>query len=83
MADQKDPRRFILWDSHRDGELRYPDENSDGILGRLSLDNVYLSTYAKYPEGRRPEDLEVGEHIIDVSFSLSGEHGLYDVYRVV
>lgn len=80
---EKDPRRFILWDTRRDGELRYPDANTDGVLGRLSLENVYISTYAEYPADKRPEDLAVGERIEDVVFRLSGDRGYYDMYRVV
>lgn len=76
-------RRYILWDTKRDGTLRYPDENTDGILGRLSVNNVYLTAYAGYPDDRRPNDLAVGERIENVRYNLSGEVGYYDLYRVV
>jgi len=79
-------RRFILWDC-KDNYRPMTDEEgnqiiSDGVLGRLSLDNVYLTTYARYPGELRPADLEVGECIKAVGFHLSGEHGVYDIYRV-
>jgi len=76
-------RRYILWNSKRDGKPRYPDETTDGVLGRLSHNNVYLSTYACYPDDRRPSDLAVGQCIENVRFSLSGEVGYYDIYRVI
>jgi len=79
-------RRFILWDT-KDNYRPMTDEEgneivSDGILGRLSLDNVYLTTYANYHGDKRPRDLEIGECIKGVGFRLSGEHGVYDIYRV-
>jgi hypothetical protein len=75
-------KRFILWNRERDGELRYPDEQTEGVLGQLSLDNVYLQTYARYPDDKRPDDLKVGECIQGVAYSMSGQRGTYDVYRV-
>lgn len=79
-------KKFILWDP-RDNYRPSTDEEgneivSDGVLGRLSSDNVYLTTYAQYPGDKRPDDLRVGEYIKGVHFRLSGEHGVYDVYRV-
>lgn len=76
---------FILWDT-KDGHRPTLDENrdiiSDGLLGRIGPDNVYLTTYASYPDEVRPADLEVGSCIQNVRFSLSGETGSYDIYRV-
>lgn len=79
---ETDDRLFILWNTRRDGELRYPGKDSDGVIGRVSLDNVYLSTYANYPDDKHPRNLEVGQRIDNVKFSLSGETGIYSVYRV-
>lgn len=76
--------RFILW-STRDGAPRCDDDGvivSDGIVGRIGADNVYLRGYAAYPGGVRPLDLAVGECIRGVQYSLSGSTGIYDVYRV-
>lgn len=79
---------FIIWDprDRHDGLPRFDDSGkiiSDGILGRIGPDNVYLTAYANYhKDERRPGDLEVGEHIDGVGFRLSGEHGRYDVWRV-
>lgn len=77
-----DDRRFVLWNLERDGELRYPDEQTTGVLGQITLDNVYLRAYARYPDDRRPDDLEVGERIEGVVYRMSGQRGVYDVYRV-
>lgn len=79
-------RRFILWDP-KDNYKPMADEEgneiiSDGVLGRVAWDNVYLKTYAQYPGDKRPLDLGVGEYIKGVHFRLSGEHGVYDIYRV-
>lgn len=76
--------RFILWDPclgaptiNEDGTFR-----SAGILGELPADNVYLTTYADYLDAdRRHTDLGVGESI-SARFRLSGESGVYQVWRV-
>ena len=76
--------RFILW-STRDGAPRRDDDGvivSDGIVGRIGPDNVYLRGYAAYPGDVRPLDLAVGECIRSVRYALSGGAGIYDVYRV-
>jgi hypothetical protein len=75
--------RFILW-STRDGAPRCDDGVivSDGVVGRIGPDNVYLCGYAQYPSDTRPLDLAVGECIRGVQYSLSGSSGIYDVYRV-
>lgn len=82
-------KKFILWDP-RDGLPRYGDWElgegdkivSDGVLGRVKEDNAYLKIYAEYPGEMRPKDLEVNEPIVGVVFRLSGEKGVYDIYRV-
>lgn len=79
-------KRFILWDNN-DGHVRVDEDGdiiSDGVIGRVGIDNVYLTTYGQYPESevRRPGDLAVGERIQSVRYSLSGGSGYYDVYRV-
>ena len=77
-------KRFILWDP-KDGEPRKQDGEfiSDGVLGRVGLDNAYIRIYPEFPEGtNRPENLEVGESILEVTYRLSGSKGTYDIYRV-
>ena len=77
--------KYILWDT-RDGYRPRCDEDgeivSDGLLGRITVDNVYLRTYASYPDDKRPADLTVGGAIKGVGYNLSGAKGTYDVYRV-
>lgn len=79
-------RRFILW-NRKDGPE--PPRGEDGLIdtpgavGEISLANAYLKTYANYPEGsRNPVDLAIGECIVGVTYTLSAESGVYDVYRV-
>lgn len=75
---------YILWDP-RDGSLALQDDGtiiSDGLIGRIGPDNIYLTAYAKYPTGKSYRDLDVGEGIAGVVFSLSGSRGVYTVYRV-
>jgi hypothetical protein len=85
-------KRFILWD-RKDGEFPRRsdvevDEHmanliiSEGVLGWITEDNVYLTTYANYPGVERPRDLAVGCRISNVQYSLSGSKGVYDLYRV-
>ncbi len=74
---------FIIWDP-RDGEPQRDNGviTSDGIIGRVTEENVYIKAYASISEGeKRPEDLEVGAHTY-AEFSLSGSKGLYRIYRV-
>jgi len=84
---------FIIWDE-KDGLPRVDEDGniiSDGIIGRVGLNNVYINTYATYhrtvyqkgkpPYNMTPADLEVGEHML-ASFSLSGTKGTYQVWRV-
>ena len=82
----RDDMRFILYDP-KDNYRPMTDEEgneiiSDGVLGRLTIDNVYLTLYAEYPGNKRPDDLSVGTYIKGVKFRLSGECGVYDIYRV-
>jgi hypothetical protein len=78
-------KQFILWDE-ADGRPRRDESGewvSDGLLGRVGLDNVYLRAYGARPEGASAyDDLEVGEAVHDVVFRLSGSVGRYSVYRV-
>jgi hypothetical protein len=77
--------KFILHSQTRDSPIPMYDEDriiSDGVLGRITEQNVYLTTYAQWPDEKRPADLEVGECIKGVYFSLSGSKGWYDIYRV-
>lgn len=74
-------KRFILWDP-KDGEVRRDGDTivSDGILGRMSQHNPYLTAYAKW-HGKLPEDLNVGESCLG-TWSLSGSRGTYRCYRI-
>jgi len=78
-------RKYILWDP-RDGDPRRADNGafiSDGIIGRVTLDNVYIGVYAQWPDGAPSvQSLEVGQCIKGVRYGLSGSSGSYDVYRV-
>jgi len=79
-------RRFILHSRQYHGDL--PLRNAEGeiitygAIGRIGIGNCYLQAYAKWPDERRPEVLKVGECIQDVEYRLSGERGVYDIYRV-
>jgi hypothetical protein len=79
-------RRFILHSDSKHGGKPLEDEEGNiigsGALGAISVDNVYLTTYAEYPTDVRPYDLKVGACIEGVEFRLSGELGVYDIYRV-
>lgn len=77
--------KFIIWDRRDNYKPRQDADGtiiSDGVLGRLDADNVYLRTYACWPDDRRPADLAVGDCIEGVIYRLSGERGTYDIYRV-
>jgi hypothetical protein len=78
-------RRFILWDP-KDGYMPPRGDDgeflSDGTLGRIGPDNVYLTAYAGYPGQLLPKDLVFGGRIVGVEYRLSGSKGVYDVYRV-
>lgn len=76
-------KKFIVWDP-RDGHVRYDDEGtpiSDGVIGRVGEDNVYLTTYADYGNNPRHTSLEVGQ-MTEAVFSLSGSKGYYQIHRV-
>lgn len=79
--------KFIIWDP-KDNYRPSMDEQgneivSDGVIGRVGPNNVYLTTYARYPKDAKAlRELEVGECIKGVVFSLSGSRGVYDIYRV-
>ena len=82
MSDEK---RFIIWDPKDGSPIRDSDGAfvSDGCVGRIGLDNAFLTAY-----GQRPKDskhysvLAVGEPVRNVVFKLSATGGCYDVYRV-
>jgi hypothetical protein len=78
---------FILFSREESHRPRVDDEGkitSDGVMGRITADSVYLTAYAKWPKGaKRLNDLEVGECIQGVEYRLSGTRGVYDVYRVL
>jgi len=77
-------KRFIIWDPRDGGPRRDEDGEiiSDGLIGRVGTDNVYIKVYASYTSEPRIWDLEVGQHTPGVIFNLSGQRGVYDVYRV-
>jgi hypothetical protein len=79
--------KFILWDP-KDGEPRTDEAGvitSDGIIGRVGRDNVYVRTYPVYDDVERDIEgnvsLEVGGFAV-ATFNLSGSKGRYRVYRV-
>lgn len=79
--------KFILHSKKHHGYLPLCSDDGtiigDGAIGRVTEDNVYLGAYAEYPsDDKRPRDLAVGERIKDVVFRLSGETGVYDIWRV-
>ena len=81
MAEKK----FIIWDP-RDGFYPTLGEDkaiiSDGIIGRVTADNVYLKIYAQYKDDQKSiDELLVGEYV-KADFRLSGEKGSYKVFRV-
>lgn len=76
--------KFVVWDL-RDGDSPWRGDGSlisEGCLGRIGRDNVYLTAYAQYADARRPWDLAVGGVLYDVVFRLSGQRGSYSVWRV-
>ena len=84
-------KQFILWDRNdaRDPGYNGPSFSEDGteiitsgVLGRVGINNVYLTTYAEYPGDERPCDLAVNERIKDVHFSLCGGSTVVDIWRV-
>jgi hypothetical protein len=77
-------KQFIIWDP-KDGRPSRDDGRivSDGCIGRIGLDNVYLTAYGAREHGSKTYDeLEVGESVLNVTFRLSGQKGVYDIYRV-
>ena len=70
--------KFIIADPKDDG----PWPLYAGVIGPIGPSNVYLTAYAKYPTSQRPSDLNVGESIIGVQFSLSGQRNTYTIRRV-
>lgn len=74
--------KYILWDP-KDGEPRRDEDGAfltDGLIGRIGPDNVYLTAYAKVL--RTPiAELHVGG-VTEAEFSLSGSKGTYRIYRV-
>lgn len=76
-------KMYILWDP-RDGSVTRDNGVivSGGILGVVTEDNVYLTCYAGYTDGRTHRDLKVGEALHGVKYNLSGSVGYYDIYRV-
>jgi hypothetical protein len=76
--------RFILWDQDRGEPLRGNGGEylTSGAIGVIDEENVYLATYAKYPDARRPKDLPVHGRICGVEYSMAWTHGVYDIIRI-
>lgn len=78
--------KFILHSPEYHDHKPLEDEDGkiigEGAIGRITADNAYLTAYPEWPNNKRPADLEVGECIKGVRFSLSGSSGYYDIYRV-
>jgi len=82
--------KFIIWDPNDGvngwGPPRTDDGGniiSDGLIGRVTEGNCYLTAYPKWPKGAKPvTELAVGACIKGVEYRLSGSSGVYDVYRV-
>jgi hypothetical protein len=82
-------QKFIIWDPRDNYRPREDDDGnivSDGLIGRVGRDNVYIRTYAQYGEDVKRDIngdviLEVGQ-FVEATFRLSGEKGIYRVYRV-
>lgn len=79
-------KQFIIWDP-RDGSPHRADGSliSDGLIGRVGADNVYLRAYPQWPSlvtSETLKELRVGACIRGVRYNLSGTQGTYDIYRV-
>lgn len=77
-------RRYILWFSASGEPPRNAlgDISTSGAMGLMEEGSVYFTAYPKWPDARRPKDLEPGQCIRGVEYRLSGV-GHYDVYRVI
>ena len=81
--------KYIIWDPRDNYRPREDDDGnlvSDGLIGRVGRDNVYIRVYAQYGEDVKRDingnlALEVGQ-FVEATFCLSGEKGSYHVYRV-
>ena len=85
--------KYIIWDPRDEqppgsGPRRDSDNNiiSDGLIGRVGPDNVYIKIYAEYEPNvkrdiNRHLQLEAGQYVT-ATFSLSGSKGRYQVWRV-
>lgn len=57
-------------------------ESATGILGRIGVDNVYLTAYPAIWDGfKQPSELDVDERT-RATYNLSGSKGTYDIVRV-
>ena len=79
--------QYILWDPSDGPPWRNDDGSfiSEGVVGRITAGNAFLTVYAQFPEDvprSRLRELDVGGSIKGVKYSLSGSEGVYDVYRV-
>lgn len=90
--DGKQPAPSMFKNNAKPAGLPRQDEEglfiSDGILGKISRNNVYLTAYpnldnAVWPEGCNSlDDLQIGQRVENVEYSLSGSSGVYDIYRI-
>lgn len=79
--------RFIIWDPREGDPPRTSDGdfNTSGLIGWLEINNVYLRTYAVWPDGFSADSLKalgVGQCVRGVMWRLGDTKGTYDVYRV-
>lgn len=74
--------KFIVWDEKIGPVPRSEDGGymTSGLMGVIEEENVYLKSYAHYPE-KRPTELEVHERCT-ATFGLSGSKGTYKIIRI-
>jgi hypothetical protein len=84
----KHEKKFILWNPIESGVYKSPTKEkgriiSEGIIGRVTYENVYISVYPEYEPGHKnPRDLEINESLLDVVFHMCGTKTKVDLYRV-
>jgi hypothetical protein len=78
-------RRFIIFDENDDKPSIINGHCiSSGIVGLMTVDNLYLTSYAHYPYGApKISDMGLNECIRNVEYHLSGSYGNYTVMRVL
>jgi hypothetical protein len=90
MALLTDNRRFILWNSKKDGDIPRDNEGKISVSGALGLlpRNDFHLTVPLLLTGKckhKPaliDSLQVGERIYGAKHATSGVVGFYHIYRV-